>query len=205
MKRSIIISIMLFIPFIMNGMKVYDPELKRFTFGTEWGYVSSFHCGMHHNFFSDVGYRVDIRSQDFGYLSNADAYLHFGYNLDENWNLSLYAGIAGVYDIHKIIPLSIRTTRYFRPSAKDDRWFAFLDAGSGISTSSHPQATLNGKLGAGYRISLSRAAKLDFSLAFRMTLTHPEIEYDGYLVDFSKINRNNAYVSAIAISMTLTL
>lgn len=203
MRKVLIISIIAFLPSLAHGKT--DPDLKRFTFGTEWGYIASIHCGTHHNYFSEIGYRVDSKSNQFKYLSNADVYLHCGYNINHDWNLSLYAGVAGVYDMHKIIPLSLRATRYFTPNRLNDRWFAFLDAGSGISNTRHPQATINGKLGAGYRISLSRAAKLDFSLAFRMTLTHPELVHDGHEIDISKINRNNAYVSAIAISMTLTL
>lgn len=205
MRRMIIITMTAFLSVAIMYGKEPVSDFKRITFGAEWGYVASIHCGLHHNFFSDIGYRVDMRSHEIAYISNGDVYVHLGCNVNHNWNLSLYTGIAGVYDLHKIVPVSIRATRYLNPSPKGDRWFLFLDGGSGLSLTSHPQATANGKLGAGYRISLSPATKLDFSISYRMTLTHPTVEYDGYIVDISRVNRNNGYVSGIALSMSLTL
>ena len=131
MKKVILIlsALFLFSDFISCREKGEDRSC-RFTFGAEWNYIGSFHCGIHHNFFSEEGYRVDLYHTGFGYKSNGDVYLHAGIDLREKWNISFYTGLAGVYDIGKIIPISIRASRYFKPNVMGDRWFSFLDAGS---------------------------------------------------------------------------
>lgn len=179
-------------------------SFKRFTFGTEWGFVSSFHCGIHHNFFSAEGYRVDINRQNVGFESNGDLYLHFGYNLNNLWNIALYAGFAGIYDIGNSIPVSLRLTRLFGEDGRGDRWLCFLDAGSGVCLKKNPQMIAVGKIGGGYRMSLSRSTKMDVLIAYRMSLTHPEIIFDGYTVPYEMTNRNNAYVSALSLGISLT-
>lgn len=204
MKRILISITMLFAAFTLDASQKHEGEFKRLTFGAEWNYIASFHSGIHHNFFSEVGYRVDLKNKGYGYISNADLYLHCGYNLNNDWNLALYTGIAGVYDLSKILSISIRATHFFTPDNRGDRWFAFLDGGSGLSLTRHPQPTATGKFGFGYRVSLSTATKLDLSAAYRVSLTHPEIEFDGYSVPIERINRNNAYVSAVSIGMALT-
>lgn len=204
MKRLLVIIIALSAAGILNAGNPHAREYKKFTCGAEWNYISSFHYIIHHNFFSDVGYRVDLKENGVGCKSNADVYVHLGYNLSQKWNISIYTGVAGVYDINKIVPFSLRVTRYFRPDNQGDRWFSFIDGGSGISLTRHPQAVAAAKAGAGYRIALSNASKLDFLLMYRMTLTHPELEFDGYEVPINMINRNNVYVSAISIGMSLT-
>lgn len=203
-KLILILSALFMLSDIMSCREKGEDRSCRFTFGAEWNYIGSFHCGIHHNFFSEEGYRVDLNHTSFGYKSNGDIYLHAGIDLREKWNISLYTGLAGVYDIGKIIPMSVRATRYFKANVMGDRWFSFLDAGSGVCIKKEPQATLVGKVGAGYRIALSPVSSLDFILAYRMTLTHPEIIYDGYEVLINMTNRNNAYISAISIGLSLS-
>lgn len=180
-----------------------DKDAKRFTFGAEWGYVGSFHCGIHHNFFSEEGYRVDLVQNNLAFQGNGEVYLHAGYNISPSWNLSLYAGIAGIYDFHRAVPISLRVTRYFKARPNGDRWIAFADGGSGICLTSNIQGILTGKAGGGYSITLSPDTSIDVLLAYRMTLTHPEITYDGYEINHNRINRNNAYVSALSLSLAL--
>lgn len=204
MKRLLIILSSFFLLSDVLMCQNKGAEKCRFTYGAEWSYIASYHCGIHHNFFSEDGYRVDLNHTSFGYESNGDVYLHAGINLRRRWNLSMYAGLAGVYDIGKIVPISIRATRYFNPNQMGDRWFSFLDAGSGICLKEEPQAALIGKIGGGYRIALSEVSSLDFILAYRMTLTHPEIIFDGYKVPVNMTNRNNAYISAISIGISLS-
>lgn len=200
-----IIAILLcLIPIGVHAGTREDSPFRKFTYGIEWGFISSFHSGIHHNFFSEEGYRVDINQQSFDYKSNGDAYLHCGYNIDQEWNLSIYAGVTGVSDIGNSIPLSLRLTRFFKEDNRGDRWFCFLDAGSGVCLKQNPQMIAVGKVGGGYRMALSRTTKMDFLLGYRMTLSHPDIVFDGYTVPFEMINRNNAYVSAISLSISLT-
>ena len=87
---------------------------------------------------------------------------------------------------------------------KKDRWLSFIDLGSGASIKEHPQELLSGKVGLGYRLSLSRTTKLDFIAAIRTVLTHPDIDYYGTMIEHARINRNNAYMSALSFSMALT-
>lgn len=204
MKRIMTSIVMLFSAFALHAGQERTEEFKRITFGAEWNYISSLHCGIHHNFFSEVGYRVDVKNRAYGYRSNADLYLHCGYNLNSSWNLAIYAGVAGVYDISKIVSVSLRATHFLKPDNQGDRWFTFIDGGSGLSLTRHPQPIATGKLGCGYRIALSNATKLDILAAYRVSLNHPEIEFDGHIVPKDKINRNNAYVSAISLGLALT-
>ena len=178
--------------------------MDKFTFGAEWGYIGVIHSGFHYNFFAPEGFRLDPRGNTFKYSSNAECYLHAGYNFSDDWNLSLYVGLAGVEEYAHILPMSLRGTRYFRENGMGDRWLAFLDLGSGICLKTPPQEILVGKFGGGYRVSLSRDTKLDFLLALRMTYTHPEIDFYGTPIPMERINRNNAYVSAFSAGMAIT-
>ena len=194
--------------FILSAFETYASgketgEFRRFTFGAEWGYVASFHSGIHHNFFSEQGYRVDLINNSFAFNGNGDVYIHFGYNLKRNLNLSLYAGVAGIADFHKAVPLTLRLTRYLDIADSKNRWLVFADAGSGVCIKPDPQSILTGKIGGGYSITLSRDTSIDLLFAYRMTFTHPEIVYDGHTIGMNKINRNNAYVSALSLSISL--
>ena len=202
MKRlSIIFLIILLLP---SAGKAQTGSVPKLTFGAEWGYIGVVYSGYHYNFFAPEGYRADPRNYKFMYMSNAEAYLHLGYNIDANHNISAYAGISAIERYHHTIPVSIRFTRYSGNDHMKDRWFTFIDLGSGISIKKHPQAILTGKIGWGYRISLSRDTKLDFLMAYRAVLTHPDIYHYGEMIPFDSINRNNAYNSAISFGMALT-
>ena len=202
MKRSYVILLAMFI--ISIGAKAQTESVPRFTFGAEWGYIGTFYSGYHFNFFAPEGYRVDPRSHAYTYFSNAEAYLHGGINLNEKYNLSIYAGISAIGEYHHIIPLSIRLTRYYGNDYNKDKLLAFVDLGSGLSIKENPQEILSGKVGLGYRMSLSRNTKLDFIAAVRTVLTHPDIDYYGTIIQPDKINRNNAYINAFSVSMALT-
>lgn len=173
------------------------------TFGIEWGFIAQIHSGYHYNFFAPEGFRVDHTGNSFRYRSNADMYLHGGKNIGKYWNLSLYVGYAGVGDIHNVMPVSIRATRFFDKDSSSDRLFAFIDAGSGISFKMPVQEIITGKIGGGYRLALSKDTGLDLICSLRMTYTHPQITYDKEPVDFEKVNRSNAYVSAFSIGLGL--
>lgn len=188
--------------FKANGQ---DDKYPRFTFGAEWGYVGVFYSGYHYNFFAPEGYRVDPRGYEFRYSSNAEGYVHAGYNLSSRLNLSVYMGFSAIEDYHHTIPVSIRLTRCFDREYTKDKWLIFMDIGSGISLKEHPQEILTGKIGVGYRISLSSRTKLDFHAGLRSAYTRPEVYYNGVHIPHDKINRNNAYISAFSLGMAITL
>ncbi len=160
-----ILAILLTLISFNNFVNAQKDRFYKYTFGVEWGYVATFQSGYRYIFFPPEGYRVDVRDNSFGLQNNADLYIHSGINLSRSWNLSLYAGYAGVGDIHKVLPVSIRATRYFGKDPLSDRWFAFTDLGSGICFKRPVQEILTGKIGGGYRMSLSRYSKLDFIIS----------------------------------------
>ena len=139
------------------------------------------------------------------YSINAEGYLHAGYNFSGKSELSMYLGFSAIQDYHHIIPISIRYTTFYKQNSKGDRWFSLVDVGSGFSIKERPEELISGKIGGGYRISLSKDTKLDFIVSLRSVLTHPDIIYYGTEIPADKVNRNNAYVSAISFSMALTL
>ena len=182
-----------------------DCNKMRFSWGVEWNYIATFHTGYHLNFFSTEGYRYDIRDNWFGYHSNADFYVHGGFDLKEGRdNLSLYVGLAGAGDTHKVLPVTLRYTRLFRKNRHNDRWLCFADAGSGIGLKKEIQEIAFARIGGGYRMTLSRNLCLDFLVAARMTYTHPQIVFEGNTVNLSSTNRNNAYISGISVGMAIS-
>ena len=202
MKR--VIATLLIICSFNICVKASEREFPRFTFGVEWGYVGTFQSGYRYIFFPPEGYRVDVRDNSFGLHSNADMYMHGGINLNRNWNISMYIGYAGVADFHKVVPASIRTTRFFGKNPLADRCFTFVDLGTGLCMKSPLQEIICGKIGGGYRLSLSKDTKLDLILSARMTYTHPQIVYDEMIIDHEMVRRNNAYVSAVSCGIGLT-
>lgn len=205
MKRGALIFYLFFIScFLSTAREKGSTSYPRVTFGAEWGYVATVQSGYHHNYFSPDGYRCDTRGNAFLYHSNGDVYVNVGCNFTGNWNLSLYVGYAGVHDIHHVIPISLRATRYFGQDPLGDRWFAFADLGSGVCIKTDPQEIVAGKLGGGYRFSLSRDLKLDFLLGIRMTYTHPQVVHDDVEIGKEWTNRNNAYVGAVSLGMAIS-
>lgn len=191
--------------FSSKGTGEHRTDTRRFTFGAEWGYVGTFYSGYHYNFFAPEGYRVDPRGHGFTFTSNGEVFVHAGYNLGEKANLSLYLGFSAIEEHHHSIPISLRYTRYYKANKVGDRWFSFIDAGSGISIKDSPREILTGKIGGGYRICLGNDMNLDFLVSLRTVLTHPDIDYYGTEIPSDRINRNNAYSSAISVGMALTL
>lgn len=202
MKRTL--ALIFIMVLFHTGAGAGNTSFTRLTYGVEWGYIGVFYSGYHYNFFAPEGYRVDPRGYGFMYDNNAEGYFHVGYNITGRDNISLYTGLSAIEDYHHTIPVSLRYTRYYGEDHMSDRWFSFIDLGSGCSVKVHPQFILTGKLGGGYRLSLSRDTKLDFLVSLRSALTHPDIIYYDTPIRHEKINRNNAYVSAFSIGMALT-
>ena len=177
---------------------------RRMTFGAEWGYVFTFFSGYHNNFFSPDGWRVDEKDSGISHFSNAEINFHIGYDFSEKWNISAYAGFTAIQDTDYCIPVSLRVTRYFNPNQKGDRWLSFIDLGSGVSIKKHPQEIITGKIGAGYRISLSERTGLDFIASLRMNYTHADIIFENTEIQHDRTNRNNVYGCAISAGVSLS-
>lgn len=199
MKRLAAYFIAILLPLVSSA------EVKKgLTFGAEWGYIFTFYGGFHNNFFSPDGWRVDERNNGLCHYSNAEMYLHMGYNFSTNWNLSAYVGYTAIQNSSHCVPVSLRATRYFNPDSQGDRWLAFIDLGSGISIKKRPQEILAGKIGTGYRFSLSERTKLDLLASVRINYTHTDIIYENTMISYDRINRNNTYGSALSIGVSLS-
>lgn len=173
------------------------------TFGAEWSSVAEIWSGFHNNFFAPDGYRVDQRGNRFRYRENTDVYVHIGYNFDEKWNIALYVGYADADEEEKILPVSLRGTRFFKSDHMSDRWFTFLDIGSGLCLKRPVQEILAAKTGFGYRLSLSRDTKLDFHIAARATYAHKNIIYDDTIIQADRTNRNDLLIGALSLGMAV--
>ena len=135
---------------------------------------------------------------------NNELSLHAGYNFNQYWNLSLYIGYTGIGDFHKCLPVSLRATRYFGDNPLTDRWFTFVDIGSGVSFKSKIQEIGYGKIGGGYRLSLSKLSKVDFLMSLRAIYTHPDIIYYGEKINPDRIYRNNGLACSLNLGIGLT-
>ena len=116
MKRLTIISLLMSIALTSSAQK--SLWKSRISFGVEWGYVATFNSGYHYNFFAPEGFRVNPSGNSFTFISNAETYLHIGYDITDDWNISLYAGYAGIADFHHAVPVSIRGTRFFERNSE---------------------------------------------------------------------------------------
>ncbi len=180
-----------------------DDVRSRMTYGIEWGYVATFQYGYHNYFIAPEGYRVEEKVNMYGLIDNAEMHVNVGYDFDSRWNLSLYIGYEGIGDTQKAVPVSLRLTRSYRENRMGDRWFTFADFGSGICIKKHPQEIFTSKIGAGYSLSLSEFASIDFLISARLTHTHQDIYYDNTLIPFEKTNRNLVNASALSFGMAL--
>lgn len=203
MKRTIICLFLVFLP-LLSFAKDRTVSEGRMTYGAEWGYICTFYSGYHNNYFSPDGWRVNEKDSGFAYYSNAEVYLHLGYSFSNSWNISAYLGYTALQDKNHCIPVSLRATRYFKENCKGDRWLTFVDLGSGISIKKNPQEILTGKLGTGYRFSLSERTKLDVIASLRMNYGHSDIVFENTWINIERINRNNVYGSALSIGVSLT-
>ena len=99
----------------------------------------------------------------------------------------------------------MRGTRYYGDDPLNDRWFTFIEAGSGLSLKRPAQEIFGCKAGGGYRISLSHHTKMDFLLAVKVNYTHPDIIYDNVIIDHDRINKNGMTITAITLGMAINL
>lgn len=199
MKRGLLISVLLLFCALASGQ-----GQPKYTFGAEWSYCATFFSSHRFYYLATEGHRIDDKGQSAGYFSDGEVYIHGGINLNPNWNLSLFAGFTGIADYHGAIPVSLRATRYFGDNHLEDRWFSYVDLGSGLSLTETPRELLTAKLGAGYRVSLSRLTKLDFIASLRYIHTRPDINYHGTIIPMEHVGRNIANIVSASLGIGLT-
>ena len=199
MKKGLLISVSLLFCALASGQ-----ELPKYTFGAEWSYCATFWTSHRYYYLATEGYRVDDKGSATGYFTDGELYLHGGMNLNPKWNLSIYAGYTGVADYHGAVPVSLRATRYYGDNHLSDRCFTYIDLGSGITLTQTHRELLTAKLGAGYRISLSRLTKLDFIASLRYVHTHPDINYHGTIIPKEHVGRNMANTLSATLGIGIT-
>ena len=176
------------------------------TYGIESSYALTFLSFSHFNYISADGDRRDQRTMSSNIFSNGQFLIHAGLNVSPAVNISLYTGYSGIYRGERMIPLSLRATWF--PSAKrpdEHRWLLFCSGGTGFSDFDDVDYSLEGKVGAGYRISLNRSVKLDFLFSIQEVFTHPGA-YESDAMDYvpaERLRRNDAYITAATIGIAL--
>jgi hypothetical protein len=188
----------------VNGQERVCDDIPRLSFGAEWSYIGTIHYSAWYNYFSPDGYRINRHEDVNGYWGNGEVLLHVGYNFNKHWNLSLYTGMTGLADIHNAASISLRGSYYFGEDALKDRWMTFMDVGTGLSFKNEPQDIWTGKVGGGYRITLSRDTKLDFIAALRLACTHPQVMDGDDKITLEWTNRNLAFLQSFSLGMSIT-
>lgn len=182
-------------------------DFPRFTFGIEGNCTVTFGTYYHYNFISADGYRINARGYDGSAACNGQLLANAGCNLNRNLNLSVYFGFGGIRRKETALPLSLRLTAYFGKDPTAGRCFAFADGGAAIGTDRKTKLSPAGKLGAGYRVSLTRSTKLDFLIACQMIYSHPDVSesIDGMASDVppERIRRNNILINGITFGIGL--
>lgn len=200
MKRGLLLLVFISICALSYGRN----DKHRFTFGAEWSYSATFLAGHSFYFLAPEGYRIYDHDNSTCYMTDGEVFFHAGCNLNQCWNVSLYAGYTGIGDFHQGVPISVRITRFWGADPLKDRWFTFMDAGSGISIKKNPSELITAKIGGGYRLSLSKVSKLDFIASLRFIHTHPDVFYYGEQIILKDIKRNSAHIMSISAGIGLS-
>lgn len=181
--------------------KRMEKPLVRFTYGVEWGFLTTFNVAYHRNFDSVSGFREDTRSLEWMFRGNGEALAHLGLDIGRRFNLSVYTGYSGLISA-RLIPLSLRGTCLVSRNPELPGWLVFLDAGCNFGTDDD-EIGVCGKIGTGYRLPLSKRIKLDFLLAFRMSYADVQFSDEYGPVPPERIRRNNNFASSIEIGISL--
>lgn len=186
-----------------------DRTFPRVTFGIEGSAAVTLGMFYHYNYIAEEGYRVNRKGMNRRAALNGQLAASVGCNFSRNINLSLNLGMSGIYRSKVMFPASLRATVLFGDSPLENRWFTFAEGGAGISFEGEDERPSPfGKLGAGYRISLSRSVKLDFLFACQLVYTHPDVSEDGggviIPVTGDRLRRNEAFVSALTFGIGLS-
>lgn len=206
MKKLLMLMILL-LPVAALHAGNSDRPFPRMTFGVEGNFMLNFGAWRHFNYIADEGYRVNIKDYNHSISTNGQLNANLGCNISRRVNIALYVGIAGIYRNKTAVPASIRVTVFYGQNPLKGRWFSFTDAGVGIGSFSEKDLSPFGKLGAGYRVSLSRSVKLDFMLAWQLLFSHPEITEDiggvSTPVTGSRLRRNDIAANALSFGIGL--
>lgn len=207
MKKSFLITVIIFAAVFTAAAEKPARDFPGFTFGMEGNFILSAISYSHINYIAADGYRVDRRGLVCRPAVNGELLLNAGYNIDRHLNMALCFGVSGISRGETVFPISLRLTVLFGRDPLKARWFSFIDGGAGIGTATEARFSPAAKLGGGYRISLTRSAKLDFILSLRSIYTQPQItefsDGDMVKVPSERIRRSQAFYNAIMLGIGL--
>ena len=176
----------------------------RLSVGIEWGYDATLADIFHQNYLHPYeGYRIDKKGLKAKFYPNAHAAASLTFGFAKKYAVGLHAGYSGIDQGVRHFPLSLRAT-YFMDSYMTDGQFVFLEGGAGFRDNFQKISPL-GRLGYGYRISLSRRWSLDLSGSLRAVYDHPTI-YDQDIrayIDTEDVRRSDSVYMAAILSIGL--
>lgn len=184
------------VPLAGRGAKVYT--------AMEWGAgmtIADIHL---YNYLLEGGYRMNGSDIYFGGKVNAYWQGSIGCEISPTWSLALNAGYEGIDRQYRVYPVTLRATHYLQ-SAAVDGWFLHCEGGVGFWSVSDISAVL-GRLGAGYRLALTRHTALDFILSYRLSIRNPDLfDPDStHQIPPERIARNLLYANKLTLSIALS-
>lgn len=207
MKKIILLTVIISAALNAAAGEMPKRDFPAFTFGAEGSFILTAASYSHFNYIAADGYRVDRKGLDCSPSANGELLLNAGYNIDRHLNIALFFGISGISRGESVLPLSLRLTYLFGNDPLKSRWFSFIDGGTGISIGTGARFSPLARVGAGYRVSLTRSAKLDFILSLRSIYTRPQISEfsDGDMVSVpdERIRRSQAFHNAVTFGIGL--
>lgn len=187
----------------VSSVSAQKREFPLFTYGVEWGYSAHIHTAAEKLYY-DEGTRISDRYSTWGYQSHGEVLAHAGMNAGRHVNLSIYTGWSGIGEGISAIPLNLRCSVYYGRDTRRARWFNYAEGGTAFVPDRPDVPVYAGRIGAGWRASLSRSVKLDFSIAYKMTYLRPGIVENGVSVPKEQVLIDNNYFSAICLNIGLT-
>ncbi|MBP5522558.1 MAG: hypothetical protein J6X82_09085 [Bacteroidales bacterium] len=201
MKKILLAAFLLvFVPFAKAGAG----DFPRISYGLEWGYTGTFLRSWQYNYICSEGYRIVDSDEAWRYFSNGIFLANAGLDLGDKLNVSVYAGLSGVYFRRWMIPLEARLR--FCPSGLDTSGFiCYMGAGAMFPVSVLYKTNLGAKLGVGYRVSVFRNISVDFLLSAHFTTDHDQITDPDtkQLVPAQDITKNAAQYTAVCLSAAI--
>lgn len=178
-----------------------ERQTVRFTYGVEWGYLTTFNVAYHRNYDSVEGFRINSRSFEWMFRGNGEVLAHIGCDIGRRFNLSVYSGYSGLITA-RFIPLSLRGTCLVGKNPDLPGWLVFLDAGCNFGTDDD-EIGVCWKLGTGYRLPLSRRIRLDLLAGLRVAYADVQFSDEHGPVPADRIRRNNNFATAIELGISL--
>jgi len=141
----------------------------RISYGLEWGYSATFLKTSQHNYICNEGYRIIENPVTWRYFSNGSVLANLGVSLTDNFNMSVYSGLLGVYSKRWMVPIELRM-RWCPSGLYSDGLIFHAGAAANFPTSSLYETGFRAIAGIGYRLAVSGSISVDLLLSYNFTL-----------------------------------